>query len=102
VPAGTAGALAGRVVERRYAGSATFYQVELPGTGLEIEIAAGAGAAAAGDPVAVAPAGGQTAAAGRIFRRTRAAGPEAREAPRPGPAVEAPGRTPGKRPEEAP
>jgi iron(III) transport system ATP-binding protein len=101
VPAGTAGALAGRVAERRYAGSATFYQVELPGTGLEIEVAAGAGAAPPGDEVAVAPAGGQDAAAGRIFRRTGAR-PEVGEASQPGSSVEAPGRTPGKSPKEAP
>jgi ABC-type Fe3+/spermidine/putrescine transport system ATPase subunit len=101
VPAGTPGALAGRVAERRYAGSATFYQVELPGTGLEIEVAAGAGAAATGDEVAVAPAGGQTAAAGRIFRRA-GAGPEARATPRPGSSAEAPGKTPGRSTEEAP
>jgi len=87
VPAGTAGALTGRVVERRYAGPVTYYQVELTGAGLEIEVAAGAGAAAAGDEVAVAPgaardgaasaagAGGAAGAAsvggigGRIFRR---------------------------------
>jgi ABC-type Fe3+/spermidine/putrescine transport system ATPase subunit len=71
VPAGTAGALAGRVVERRYAGPVTYYQVELTGAGLEIEVAAGAGAAAPGDEVAVAPTAagdGATGAAGRIFR----------------------------------
>jgi len=74
VPAGTAGALAGRVVERRYAGPVTYYQVELAGAGLEIEVAAGAGAAAPGDDVAVAPAAamagaaGAAGAAGRIFR----------------------------------
>jgi iron(III) transport system ATP-binding protein len=78
VPAGTAGALAGRVAERRYAGPVTYYQVELTGTGLEIEVAAGAGAAAPGDEVAVAPAAakdgaagapGAAGAGGRIFRR---------------------------------
>jgi ABC-type Fe3+/spermidine/putrescine transport system ATPase subunit len=71
VPPATAGALTGRVAERRYAGSATFYLVELAGSGLEIEVAAGAGAGAAavGDEVAIAPAAGQGAAAGRIFRR---------------------------------
>jgi ABC-type Fe3+/spermidine/putrescine transport system ATPase subunit len=69
VPPGTAGALTGRVAERRYAGSATFYVVELATGGLEIEVAAGAGAAAVGDEVAVAPGGGPGAAAGRIFRR---------------------------------
>ena len=75
VSAGTAGALVGRVVERRYAGPVTYYQVELPGAGLEIEVAAGASAAAPGDEVAVAPGdarGGAAipaAPAGRIFRR---------------------------------
>ena len=75
VPAGTAGALAGRVAERRYAGPVTYYQVELTGAGLEIEVAAGAGAAAPGDEVAVAPAAakdgtvGAAGAGGRIFRR---------------------------------
>ena len=81
VPAGTAGALAGRVVERRYAGPVTYYQVELAGAGLEIEVAAGAVAAAPGDEVAVAPAaamagaagpagvGGTAGVGGRIFRR---------------------------------
>jgi ABC-type Fe3+/spermidine/putrescine transport system ATPase subunit len=76
VAAGTAGGLTGRVAERRYAGSATFYLVELAAGGIEIEVAAGAGAAAVGDQVAVAPAGGPAAAAGRIFRRA---------APQPGP-----------------
>jgi ABC-type Fe3+/spermidine/putrescine transport system ATPase subunit len=78
VPTGTAGAVAGRVVERRYAGPVTYYQVEVPGAGLEIEVAAGAGAAAPGDEVAVAPGdarggaagvAGVAGAAGRIFRR---------------------------------
>jgi ABC-type Fe3+/spermidine/putrescine transport system ATPase subunit len=75
VPAGTAGALGGRVVERRYAGPVTYYQVELTGAGLEIEVAAGAGAAAPGDEVAVAPAAardgapGAAGTGGRIFRR---------------------------------
>jgi iron(III) transport system ATP-binding protein len=75
VPAGTPGALAGRVAERRYAGPVTYYQVELTGAGLEIEVAAGAGAAAPGDEVAVAPAAardgtvGAAGTGGRIFRR---------------------------------
>jgi ABC-type Fe3+/spermidine/putrescine transport system ATPase subunit len=71
VPAGTAGALAGRVVERRYAGPVTYYQIELTGAAFEIEVAAGAGAAAPGDEVSVAPAAaedGATGVAGRIFR----------------------------------
>ncbi len=70
VPADTPGALAGRVVERRYAGAATYYQVELVAGGLEVEVAAGAADAAAGDQVAVAPAAGRPGgSAGRIFRR---------------------------------
>jgi ABC-type Fe3+/spermidine/putrescine transport system ATPase subunit len=75
VPAGTAGALAGRVVERRYAGPVTYYQVELTGAETEIEVAAGAGVAAVGDEVAVAPGAARDGAAGaagtrgRIFRR---------------------------------
>ncbi len=73
VPPGTAGSLSGRVAERRYAGSATFYLVELAGGGLEVEVAAGAGAAPVGDEVAVAPAAGPGAAAGRIFRRAEPA-----------------------------
>jgi len=81
VPAGTAGALTGRVVERRYAGSVTYYQVELTGGGIEIEVAAGAGVAAVGDEVAVAPgaakdgaagAAGAAGTGGRIFRRAPA------------------------------
>jgi ABC-type Fe3+/spermidine/putrescine transport system ATPase subunit len=78
VPRGTAGALAGRVVERRYAGSVTYYQVELPGSGIEVEVASGAAAAVPGDEVAVAPVaaapsgGGTPPAPGRIFRRPAA------------------------------
>ncbi len=90
VAAGTAGALTGRVVERRYAGPVTYYQVELTGAGLEIEVAAGAGVAAIGDEVAVAPgaakdraagatdatdAAGAAGTAGRIFRRAPVRGP---------------------------
>jgi ABC-type Fe3+/spermidine/putrescine transport system ATPase subunit len=76
MPAGAAGApgsLTGRVVERRYAGSVTYYQVEITGAaGLEVAVAAGAAAASPGDEVAVAPAAGKAAAApGRIFRRSR-------------------------------
>ncbi len=83
VPAGTAGSLPGRVAERRYAGSATYYQVELAGAaGLEIEVAAGAGAAAPGDEVAVTPAA--AAPPGRIFRRS----PPGSRGPAPGPRAE--------------
>jgi ABC-type Fe3+/spermidine/putrescine transport system ATPase subunit len=96
VAAGSPGALAGRVAERRYAGSTTYYQVELPSpAGLEIEVAAGAGAASPGDEVGVAPAAGTAAAApGRIFRRS--------SAPRPEPPTPQP-RLPGNlEPEEEP
>ncbi|HEX3528231.1 MAG TPA: ABC transporter ATP-binding protein [Thermoanaerobaculia bacterium] len=62
---GDRNALAGRVVERRYAGSATFYAVELA-MGREVEVLASAGAAAEGDTVRVAPAPGGLPA--RIFR----------------------------------
>ncbi|HVR07919.1 MAG TPA: ABC transporter ATP-binding protein [Thermoanaerobaculia bacterium] len=72
VPAGAAGAVTGRVAERRYAGAVTYYLVELPGApALEIEVAAGTAAAVPGDEVGVAPAAGKGAAApGRIFRRS--------------------------------
>ncbi len=92
VAAGTAGALAGRVVERRYAGAGTFYVIEVAGgraspvagagadgaaavaAGSEVEVLAGPAAAGPGDQVAVAPAGTRadgsvSGAAGRIFRR---------------------------------
>jgi iron(III) transport system ATP-binding protein len=57
VPAGgpRGGALAGRVTEKRYAGPVTYYEVELAGTGLEVEVLGGPGDAAPGDPVAVGP-----------------------------------------------
>ena len=58
-------ALAGRVVERRYAGSSTFYAVDLA-LGREVEVLAPASAAAEGDTVRVAPAPGGLPA--RIFR----------------------------------
>ncbi len=59
------GALAGRVVERRYAGSSTFYAVDLA-IGREVEVLAPANAGAEGDTVRVAPAAGGLPA--RIFR----------------------------------
>jgi ABC-type Fe3+/spermidine/putrescine transport system ATPase subunit len=78
------GAVLGRVVERRYAGPVTYYQVELAGGGgLEVEVLGGPGSAAPEDPVVVALAGPPAGAAvpapgGRIFRRlgsgSRAAG----------------------------
>ena len=58
--AGAPPALAGRVTERRYAGSLTYYAVRLDlGREVEVQVAEGAGGAAAspGDEVAVALAG---------------------------------------------
>jgi ABC-type Fe3+/spermidine/putrescine transport system ATPase subunit len=63
-PPGSPGALAGTVVERRYAGLVTYFLVDLLG-GAEIEVLAPSGAAAEGDAVAVAP----TAGDGRIVPR---------------------------------
>jgi ABC-type Fe3+/spermidine/putrescine transport system ATPase subunit len=103
VPAGTPGALDGRVAERRYAGSATFYLVELPGTGLELEVAAGPGTAAAGDEVGVAPAPARApraAAGGRIFRRART--PAGDRGPHSSPAAPAPAPGNPPRPQEPP
>ncbi len=68
--AATAGALRGRVVERRYGGPFTAYHVAvegMDGEDGEIEVLAGADAAAPGDLVAVAPNG--KGPAPRIFRR---------------------------------
>jgi ABC-type Fe3+/spermidine/putrescine transport system ATPase subunit len=56
-PEGDASSLAGRVTERRYAGSMTFFVVELAAGG-EVEVLAPSGAAAEGDAVRVAPAPG--------------------------------------------
>ena len=104
VPAATPGALAGRVAERRYAGAATYYEVELAAAGNgagggvgrssggaapaagaqlpgEVEVVAGPAAAAPGDEVAVAPLQVGVAAVGRIFRRS-AERPPAPQAPR--------------------
>jgi putative spermidine/putrescine transport system ATP-binding protein len=63
-------ALAGRVIERRYAGPVTYYQVALAAGG-EVEVLAPTGAAAVGDAVRVAPvpAGDGKAPAPRLFRR---------------------------------
>jgi hypothetical protein len=62
------------VIERRYAGPVTYYQVALAG-GLEIEVLAPAGAAAEGDAVAIAPIVPTTGDGiqPRIFRRTERA-----------------------------
>ncbi len=59
-------ALNGRIVERRYAGPVTYYQVELAAGG-ELEVLAPSGAAAVGDAVRVAP--DPRGPAPRIFRR---------------------------------
>ena len=59
-------ALAGRVIERRYAGPVTYYQVALVASG-EVEVLAPSGAAAPGDPVRVAP--NPKGPAPRLFRR---------------------------------
>jgi ABC-type Fe3+/spermidine/putrescine transport system ATPase subunit len=64
-PPGTPGALAGRVTERRYTGTGTYYLVLLDSG--ELEVLAGASAAHAGDEVAVAPA--DRGPAPRIFLR---------------------------------
>jgi ABC-type Fe3+/spermidine/putrescine transport system ATPase subunit len=53
-PEGDPNALDGRVTERRYAGAATFYAVELARGG-EVEVLAPSAAAAEGDAVRVAP-----------------------------------------------
>jgi len=59
-------ALAGRVVERRYAGHVTYYQVALA-AGSEVEVLASTRAAAVGDAVWVVPQPGGPAP--RLFRR---------------------------------
>ncbi|HET9766372.1 MAG TPA: ABC transporter ATP-binding protein [Thermoanaerobaculia bacterium] len=56
VAPGTENALAGRVVERRYAGATSRFRVEAPG-GLEVEVVAPSGAARVDEDVAVAPGG---------------------------------------------
>ncbi|HVR96416.1 MAG TPA: ABC transporter ATP-binding protein [Thermoanaerobaculia bacterium] len=66
VPAGSPGALPGRVTERRYAGPVTYFLVALQ-DGLEIEVLAPAQAAAPGDEVSVIP--GKRGPAPRIFSR---------------------------------
>jgi len=67
------GALAGKVVDRRYAGPLTYYTVAL-GDGTEIEVLGGPRAASRGDAVGVAPAAGEgggttSGPAPRIFPR---------------------------------
>jgi ABC-type Fe3+/spermidine/putrescine transport system ATPase subunit len=76
--AGTGGAL-GRVVERRYAGPVTYYQVELAGGGLEVEVLGGPATAAPDDRVVVAPDAAGVTLGGWIFRR-QAAGAGSRRA----------------------
>jgi len=56
VAPGTANALAGRVVERRYAGAISRFRVEAT-DGLEVEVVAPSSAARVDDEVAVAPGG---------------------------------------------
>jgi hypothetical protein len=103
VAPGSPGSLAGRIAERRYAGAATYFLIELEGTGappaaspIEVEVAAAlpaqpagpaapADGAAPGDLVGIAPlsspggAGtggdhpGANRAVGRIFRRAASA-----------------------------
>jgi ABC-type Fe3+/spermidine/putrescine transport system ATPase subunit len=68
VAAGDPQALAGRVIERRYAGPVTYYQVALAPGG-EVEVLAPSEAAAVGDAVRVAPE--PRGPAPRIFRRNR-------------------------------
>jgi putative spermidine/putrescine transport system ATP-binding protein len=63
-------AIAGRIVERRYAGAVTYYQVALDDGG-ELEVLSPSGAAAVGDAVRVAPAASPSLPAPRIFRRSR-------------------------------
>src|SRR5262249_1931341 len=55
-PPDTANALAGRVVERRYAGATSRFRVEAAG-GLEVEVTAPSNAARTDEAVAVAPGG---------------------------------------------
>jgi ABC-type Fe3+/spermidine/putrescine transport system ATPase subunit len=69
VAGGDPRALSGRIVERRYAGPVTYYQVALAAGG-ELEVLAPSGAAAVGDTVRVAPNPQGTGPAPRIFRRT--------------------------------
>ena len=66
--AGDPRALAGRVIERRYAGPVTYYQVALAAGG-EVEVLAPSGAATTGDAVRVAP--NRQGPAPRLFRQTR-------------------------------
>jgi ABC-type Fe3+/spermidine/putrescine transport system ATPase subunit len=65
VPPGSSGSLAGQVIERRYAGPVSYFQVALDGAG-EVEVMAPSGAAAEGDPVAVGL--GTSGPSARIFR----------------------------------
>jgi ABC-type Fe3+/spermidine/putrescine transport system ATPase subunit len=73
---GSPGALAGRVVERRYAGPVTYFLVALEAglTPTEVEVLAPSGAAEEGDAVAVAPAPGGPIVP-RIFKRPAEAAP---------------------------
>ena len=91
VAPGSPGSLPGRIAERRYAGAATYFLVELEGGSspaappIEVEVAAAADSAEPGDLVGIAPlsppggagAGGDrpgaNRAVGRIFRRAASA-----------------------------
>ena len=66
--AGDPYALPGKVIERRYAGPVTYYQVALAAGG-ELEVLTASGAAATGDLVRVAP--NPAGPAPRLFRRVR-------------------------------
>jgi ABC-type Fe3+/spermidine/putrescine transport system ATPase subunit len=68
VSAGNAQALTGRVLERRYAGPVTYYQVALSAGG-EVEVLAPSGGASVGDAVRVAP--NAAGPAPRLFLRDR-------------------------------
>jgi ABC-type Fe3+/spermidine/putrescine transport system ATPase subunit len=69
---GTPDAMAGQVTERRYAGTATYYLVQLETEG-EVEVQAGPSAAQPGDRVGVAPA--DSGPAPRVFLLENPGGP---------------------------
>ena len=74
VARGTANALAGRVVERRYAGATSRFRVEAAGA-LEVEVVAPSNTARVDEAVAVAPGG--PGPRGRIWAAPRVADAEA-------------------------
>ena len=74
--AGAPESLTGRVIERRYAGTATFYLVRLEQgdrNGAEVEVAAGPSAAGPGDRVGLVP--GEAEPHPRVFRAQNPEGP---------------------------